>query len=84
MYGLDSAWALPLRVAILALLAVIPLLLTVILVRWPEFFPQAGWSLVALSVLAGGYLERQLLVAEADSPREPPKPAAPRETSGKK
>lgn len=82
--GLAQAWALPLRVAILALLAVIPLLLTIALVRWPGFFPQAGWSLVALSVLAGGYLERQLLVAEADTPREPPKPAASRKNSGKK
>ena len=82
--GLPPSWALPLRMLILVLLAVIPLLLTIVLVRWPGVMPQAGWCLVALSVLAGGYLERQLLMAEADTPREPPKPAASRKTSGKK
>ena len=42
-------------------------------VLWPGFFPRTGWSLAALSILAGGYLERQLLAAEAATPRDPPK-----------
>ena len=82
--GLADNLALPLRVVILALLAVIPALLTLALVLWPGFFPRTGWSLVALSILAGGYLERQLLAAEAATPRDPPKqtPAA-KQKSGK-
>ena len=82
--GLADNLALPLRVAILALLTVIPLLLTLALVLWPGFFPRTGWSLVALSILAGGYLERQLLAAEAVTPREAHKQkATPKEKPGK-
>ena len=68
--GLADHLALPLRVAILALLAVLPALLALALVLWPGLFPRTGWSLVALSILAGGYLERQLLAAEAATPRD--------------
>ena len=71
--GLADHLAFPLRVAILALLAVVPALLALALVLWPGFFPRTGWSLVALSILAGGYLERQLLAAEAVTPRDAPK-----------
>ena len=75
--GLADHLAFPLRVAILALLAVVPALLALALVLWPGFFPRTGWSLVALSILVGGYLERQLLAAEAITPREAPKQKAP-------
>lgn len=63
--GLPASWALPLRVAVLALLAVVPALLIGAMLLWPQLMPRAGWCLIALSVLAGGYLERQLLAAEA-------------------
>lgn len=63
--GLQPSWALPLRATVLVLLAVVPALLIGAMLLWPQLMPRAGWCLVALSVLAGGYLERQLLSAEA-------------------
>ncbi|HEY5971051.1 MAG TPA: hypothetical protein VIT22_03605 [Pseudoxanthomonas sp.] len=61
----DAPW---LRLAALALLALFPLLLTGILALWPQLVPRAGWCLIALSVVAGGCLERRLLAAEAGYP----------------
>lgn len=53
------------RLLVLALLAGVPLILAGALQAWPSLFPRAGWVLVALSVLAGGYMERRLLAIEA-------------------
>ncbi len=67
--GLSEADALRLRLLTLALLALAPLLLAAMLFLWPSLLPRLGWCLIALLVLAGGMLERQLLLAEAGGAR---------------
>jgi hypothetical protein len=67
--GLPDADSLRLRLLVLALLALVPLLLAAMLFLWPALLPRLGWCLIALSVLAGGMLERQLLLAEAGGAR---------------
>lgn len=66
--SLAAADALRLRLGVLALLALVPLLFCAGLVLWPDLAPKTGWCAIALAVLAGGYLDRQLLAAEAGSP----------------
>lgn len=66
--SLPAADALRLRLGVLALLALVPLLFCAGLVLWPDLAPKTGWCAIALAVLAGGYLDRQLLAAEAGSP----------------
>lgn len=56
------------RLLVLALLLIFPLLLCVGLILWPNLAPRTCWCLIALSVLAGGYRERQLLTVEAGLP----------------
>lgn len=63
--GYSDLYAFRMRLLVLALLAGLPLLITFILLLWPQFAPRLGWCAVALSILGGGYLERQLLAAEA-------------------
>ena len=53
------------RLLVLALLVLLPLLLCFGLVLWPTVAPKTCWCLMVLSVLAGGYLDRLLLMAEA-------------------
>lgn len=63
--GVSDAYVLRMRLLVLALLAGFPLLATLALLLWPLLAPRLGWSVIALSILAGGYLEQQLLAAEA-------------------
>ena len=60
--------ALRMRLSVLAVLVLVPLLLCVGLMLWPNLAPRTGWCVMALAVLAGGYRDRQLLAAEAGSP----------------
>lgn len=56
------------RLAVLAWLVLVPLLLCAGLMLWPNLAPRTGWWVMALAVLAGGYRDRQLLAAEAGFP----------------
>lgn len=56
------------RLSVLALLVLVPLLLCAGLILWPGLAPKTGWCVISLAVLAGGYRDRQLLVAEAGFP----------------
>lgn len=60
--------ALRMRLAVLALLVLVPLLLCAGLILWPNLAPKTGWCVIALAVLAGGYKDLQLLAAEAGFP----------------
>lgn len=60
--------ALRMRLWVLALLVLVPLLLCAGLILWPGLAPRAGWCVIALAVLAGGYCDHQLLTAEAGFP----------------
>lgn len=60
--------ALRLRLAVLALLVLVPLLLCAGLILWPNLAPKTGWCVMALAVLAGGYKDRKLLATEAGFP----------------
>lgn len=65
--------ALRMRLSALAWLVLVPLLLCVGLMLWPQLAPRTGWCVIALVVLAGGYRNHHLLVAEAglQSPDNP-------------
>ena len=63
--GHSAEQALRMRLAVLALLVLVPLLLCAGLMLWPNLAAKTGWCLVALAVLAGGYQDRRLLAVEA-------------------
>ncbi|HYM87322.1 MAG TPA: hypothetical protein VET30_11400 [Pseudoxanthomonas sp.] len=63
--GFAPADALRARLAVLALLTLLPLVLAMFLFLWPQLAPRLGWCVITASILAGGCLERRLLGAEA-------------------
>lgn len=70
----SGAEAMRMRLAVLALLVLVPLLLCAGLMLWPNLAAGTGWCAVALAVLAGGYRDQQLLATEAGFPSPGGKP----------
>ena len=56
------------RLSVLALLVMAPLVICAGLILWPDLAPKTGWCVIALAVLAGGYWDHELLIAEAGLP----------------
>lgn len=63
----SGADALRTRLSVLAVLVLAPLLVCAGLILWPNLAPKAGWCVIALLVLAGGYKDSRLVAAEAGS-----------------
>lgn len=66
--GLPPGETVRVRLVVLLLLALLPLILALALFAWPSLAPRLGWCLIAISVLAGGCLERGLQYLEARQP----------------